>query len=687
MQDEVLQAAIRKAEAPGCAPESLSIEESTALSLYVSARLAESGLPDAEYSRCVSMQRLIAARAQIVGSAENPLDPEAARRRTNWTLRNAIEKTRQGRPQELTEHEVNLVENTLRGLTAMSEPSENHRRLQEILEQALDVYYTYYAESVKPAKGAAPIVHEAASPQQAPRSAAPIASTAIPTATFLQGGQRRKMEYLGAIPLNLNLYYYQHEGDLHLTGDIGNEFFLEVRGALRLDGSVYGVVMADRGVVAQGDINGGSVLTFDGNIDAARIQAGSRVIAPRGSINCSAIERGGLVFCAGRLQVAGDLHESHAFCSSVDVRGVMGRGSLSLLDGGRIHCIAGDDGKNAHVEFRAVHSAIDFGGSLESGDAQTLKEYVRARFDVELIGATQRYFEAEYLNFLRGMICLLQGGAHVEAPLAALREVEVAWAILGVTEVAASELMLAVRRAIELPGVPDLTALSPAMDVCQRAIRFLKAEAEGVPQDLVPHRRQRLASAVSQLANLAKQVRDAGAGGGDLSVPYFALRDRCAEWHAEGAELASAMADGRGVIVETLGPLAAESSIEALLQHVRKAQDVTTQGRSRLLPPIKKFLEHYAQSSSRWGAGMAEARQRLAHAEGVLRDSGAVQFAGTAAQVLQVGEGGIAEGIQVSAASFLDPANPTHRGALFTSGQAVPKSCTLSVVAGGIVLG
>lgn len=685
MQDELLRAAMAKAEDPACAPEHLTDEECAALGVHVATRLSEAGLDDYEYAQCVRIQRLIAQRAQQGGVSINTLDPEAARRRTNWMLRNAIEKTRQGRPQELSEQEVTLVENTLRGLTALYEPSDNHRRLQEILEQALDTYYTFYAESVTPAQTAVPLRPVAPSVVAAAPAANSPVSTAIPAETFLQGGQRRKMEYLGAIPLNQNLYYYEYEGDLHLSGDIGKEYYVEVRGALRVDGCIYGVVLADRGVQVQGDINGGSVLTFDGNLSATRVQAGSRLVAPRGSIHCNSIERATLLFCAGSLQVAGDLNESRTLCSSLNVGGKLARGLVSLLDGAQVNTIINDGGKGAQVDFRAVHSSIDFGGDIESQDAHTIKEYVRARFDVELTSATQRIFEAEYASLLKAMLHLFQGGAPVESGIATLREMELAWALLGVAEVAASELMLAVRRAIELPGVPDLTVLSPALDVCQRGIRFLKAESEGLPQDLVPQRRQKLASAVSQLSNYAKQVRDAGAGGGDLAATYFPLRDRCAEWHAEREELAQAFPAARAAMVEALGPaIAGESKIDVLLQLVRKAQE-GSQMRSRLLPALKKLLEHYGQSASRWGAGLPEARQRLAQAEGILRDSGTVQFAGTAAQALHIGPGGVAGGTVLRTASFADPASPVQRGAVHVVSADSGAPCDFAVVAGGIV--
>ncbi len=682
MQEELVRTAMQKAEDISCPPESLTDEECAALSAHVAARLSETGLTDEEYSQCVRIQRLIAMRAQQLHGSSNSLDPEAARRRTNWMLRNAIEKTRQGRPQELTEHEVNLVENTLRGLTAMSEPSDNHRRLQEILEQALDVYYTYYAESVTPAQTAvAPRVNLSAAPV-APK---PVPSSGIPVETFFQGGQKRKMEYLGAITLNQNLYYYEHEGDLHLTGDIPKDYFLEVRGALRIDGSVSGVVLADRGVEISGDISGGAILTFHENIKAGRVLAASRLIAPRGSLRCHSVDRAATLFCAGGLQVSGDIHESMVYCSSAQIEGLLTRATLHVLDDAKVMGVSGEGSRGSRVEFRAAHSSIDYCGTIESQDAQTIKEYVRARFDVELITATQSIFEKEYASFLQCMLYLMQGGVSVETSLVAVRELELTWALLGVAEVAGSELMLAVRRAIELPGVPDLTVLSPALDVCQRAIRFLKAEAEGLPQDLVPQRRQRLSSAVGHLSNYAKQVRDAGAGGGDLAATYFPLRDRCAEWHAEREEALQSLPAARGPLVDTIGPAAAnEKSIDALNQLVRKAQDASSQ-RSRLMPSMKKLLDHYVQSYSKWGAGLAEARQRLAQSEAVLRDSGAAQFAGKTTQSLRVGEGGISAGSLLRAASFADTASASHKGALLLVAEPIPGEASFSVLSGGIV--
>jgi hypothetical protein len=683
MPEDLLHSALAKAEDPAFLPEHLSDDESAALRDHAATRLAQPGLSDEEYSRCVRLQQIISRRSNASPASEDPADPDTLRRRINWTLRNAIEKTRQGRPQEVSEAELRLVENTLRGLTALGEPSQNHLRLQQILEQTLDAYYTYYAESVVPAAKAIPAGGEAPAANDVP-SAKP-ASRAVPVEEFLQGAQKRKVEYLGAMPLNINLYSYEHEGDLHLGGDVGKEIYIEVRrGSFTLDGQSAGVVLADNGITIEGDVTGGALMSLDGNIGARRVLAGSRLLAPKGSIRLDAVDRATLLYCAGTLAVAGDVIETRILCGRAEIGGTLNRSRMSLLDGARVQGITADRNRPATVEFRSVLSNLDFGGELDAQQQQTLKDYVRARYDVGMITATRSFFEADYVASVIGMLYLLQAGTAGEAPLVTLRELEFARALLGLTHKMAEELMLAVMRAIELPEVPDLTVLAPPLDVCQRGLRFLKGEAEGIPQDLAPQRRQKLASAVSQLSNLAKQVRDAGAGGGELAAPYLALRERYAEWHAELAELDTLIVAAQAPLAATLTEtLLAEKKVEPLLQILRKAQE-GSQVRSRLLPPMKKVLEHYAQSAPRWNAGLAEAQQRLAQAEGMLRETGAVHFAGNAERAIGIGAGGLGEGAVLSAASFADPANAGHRPLLHASPNGQPGPINFPAVAGGI---
>ena len=329
-------------------------------------------------------------------------------------------------------------------------------------------------------------------------------------------------------------------------------------------------------------------------------------------------------------------------------------------------------------------SNLDFGGELDTQQQQTLKDYVRARYDVSMITATGSLFETDYKAAVLEMLYLLQAGPAGEAAIVALRELEFARALLGLTHKMAEELMLAIMRAIELPEVPDLTVLAPPLDVCQRGLRFLKGEAEGIPQDLAPQRRQKLASAVSQLSNLANKVRDASAGGGELAAPCLALRERYAEWHTELAELEKLISEARAPLATTLSEsLLSEKNVEPLLQILRKAQE-GSQVRSRLLPPMKKVLEHYAQSAPRWGAGLAEAQQRLAQTEGMLRETGAVHFAGNAERAIGIGAGGVGEGATLSAASFADPANAAHRPLIHVTPTNQPGPITFAAVAGGI---
>jgi hypothetical protein len=681
MSEDVLHSALAKADVPAFLPEHLTDEESAALRDHAAARLAQPGLSDDDYSHCVRLQQIVAERALAIPLSGEATDSEAQRRRTNWSLRNAIEKARQGRPQDVSESELRLVENTLRGLTALGEPSQSHLRLQQILEQTLDAYYTYYAESVVPAAKAT------AAPQASdlPTAGAKSASRSVLAEEFLQGAQKRKVEYLGGMPLNINLYYYEHEGDLHLSGDLGKEIYLEVRrGAFTLDGQSAGVVLADNGITIEGDVTGGALMSLDGNIAARRVLPGSRLLAPKGSLRLDAVDRATLLYCAGTLTVSGDVIETRALCGQAEIGGTLSRSRVSLLDGARIEGIAPDRNRPATIEFRSVLSNLDFGGELDTQQQQTLKEYVRARYDVGMITALRTLFEADYKAAVLEMLYLLQAGPAGEAAIVALRELEFARALLGLTHKMAEELMLAIMRAIELPEVPDLTVLAPPLDVCQRGLRFLKGEAEGIPPDLAPQRRQKLTSAVSQLSNLAKQVRDAGAGGGELASPYLALRERYAEWHAELAELDKLISEARAPLATTLSEsLLSEKKVEPLLQILRKAQE-GSQVRSRLLPPMKKVLEHYAQSAPRWGAGLAEAQQRLAQTEGMLRETGAVHFAGNAERAINIGAGGVGEGATLSAASFADPANAAHRPLIHVTPTNQPGPITFAAVAGGI---
>lgn len=653
----MLQAALDKLSTHGFRAECLNPEECDALRAYAVNRLADPGLSERERQQCHRIQQMLADRSPT--EASPPSDTEALRRRNNWTLRNAIEKGLRGTAGEIDPGELRLIENTLRELSALSEPAANHMRLLRLLEQTLDAYYSFYAESVTAKPATVGALHE---DESQPPS---IEITAVSCETFFQGAQRQRLDLLGPLTIGQNLYTYEHSGDLRLYGDMPQDKALIIHdGSLRITGSISGAVQVDGDITVEGNLSGGTLLSNAGSIAVDRVLAGSRLLTLRGSATCSALERASLVYCAGQLKIAGPVMESRVICRRGDIKGAITRGRISFMEELAAEGITRDPSKPCIVEFRGVLSNLDFGGELEDHEAHTIKEYVRSRFEVEQTKAIQRAFTADLLNAQRALLYLLDGGA--DQTVASVCDLHAARTYNSTLQVIGRELLLALQRAMELQGLPDVTVLIPALDVCQRGLRYLKGEAEALPQDLATQRKQKIVSAVSQLSNIAKQIRDSG--GQNLGGLYLLLRERVIEWSNEVRGVDEILLEAERPLAEKLGePIMTELSTVNLAAALRLAQEKAASNRSRLLPPLKKLVDHHTQNASRWGAGLDEALHRQQQSSAILEESGAVQFIHGHHGIARIGAGGLGEGTLVLPAGFPEPQGMSGNPLAYTS--------------------
>jgi hypothetical protein len=653
----VLQAALNKLTAQDFRVDSLNPEECDALRAYAVNRLADPQLSEGERKECHRIQELLPERSG--GEAVPPNDTEALRRRNNWTLRNAIEKGIRGTPGEIDPHELRLMENTLRELSALSEPAANHLRLLRLLEQTLDAYYNFYAESVtaKPASSVTSVEEEIHHPS--------VEISSVSCETFFQGAQRQKLDLLGPLTIGQNLYTYEHSGNLRLHGDMPQDKALIVHdGDLCISGSVSGVVEVDGDIKVEGNLSGGTLLSNSGSIALDRVLAGSRLLTLRGDATCSTVERASLIYCAGQLKIAGPVVESRILCRRGDIKGAITRGRVSFMEELVAESITRDPSKPCIVEFRGVLSNLDFGGELEDHEAHTIKEYVRGHFEVEQTRVVDRALTAYYLNLQRVMLYLLEGGA--DQTVASVCDLHAARTYYSILQIMGRELLLAVQRTLELHGLPDVTVSIPALDVCQRGLRHLKGEAEALPQDLATQRKQKILSAVSQLSNLAKQIRDSG--GQNLGGHYLALRERVVEWNNEVRVVEEVLLEAERPLAEKLGePIMTESKPDRLPSALRLAQEKATSNRSRLLPPLKKLVDHHTQNASRWTTGLEEALHRQQQSTAILEETGAVQFLHGHHGIARIGAGGLGEGTLVLPAGFPEPQGMSGHALAYTA--------------------
>jgi len=683
-QHDPLEDALTKVRlAPELGQLALSPVERGLLRNYAAARLSEEGLLPAEYAFCVRLQQALKEKPPQAASSD--AHAEESRQRTNWSLRNAIDKTRTGRPQELVEFEIRLMENTLAGLRALSEPSDNHARLQTILEQSLDAYYNYYAErastAAPPAAGPAEavggdLVHESSF----------LSPDARACDELLRGLPRSQIHDIDGLAIGKPMQVYEHQGDLHLTGEINEDVLVVVRdGGLRIEGSISGVVHADGPIHLHGNLTGGTLFSRRGDVSVVKALFNSRIVAPKGGIVIESAEHPALLYTSTELCVKGDLAGASAFCRNAVVRGALRGGVLSVLDRAEAAHIGPGRKDPARVELRALLSPLEFGEELPEGVETGLQEYTRAIIEAEFAQRLQQELSADFRDLLNLVIARLSAGAFSDQKLLEMRGLQIGRCFGGLVCEAGFQLARNIERSILLRETGPKAVLLPAVEACQKSLRTLEKDLAAQPPALSGPSKPLIEGQIGQMQLTMKRALDAAMGGQDQMTALGALSQRLRDWHAarreaeSGLEALSNALKDQGFAVDAVAAGVDEFAGRVL---GRLAKGGLTSG--ALTAQLKKLIQYYMERAESAGAG-AQAKQQRANAlaSELERDFGVLLAASRTRQCI-VQPQGIANGTVAAALPGARANVPAHAALLLTVQQFEQRPCQITSSLSGI---
>jgi hypothetical protein len=684
-QHDPLESALAKVRsANDMAHVELSLGERGLLRSYAAARLSEEGLLPAEYAFCVRLQNALHERLQQPAVAESTV--EESRQRTNWTLRNAIEKTRTGRPQELVEFEIRLMENTLAGLRALSEPSDNHTRLQSILEQSLDTYYNYYEERASAATPPAGVPAAPASAVAPPSNDAFLAPDAQECSQLLRGGPRSQIQEIGGVVIGRPMQVYEHRGDLHLTGEINEDVLVVVRdGGLRIEGAVSGVVQADGPIHLRGNLTGGTLISNLGAVSVAKALYGSRIVAPKGGIQLDSAEHPALLYTSVELNVAGDLSGAATFCRNAAVGGALRGGTLAVLDGAEVGQLAPGRKEAARVEFRALLSPLEFGGELPQGVESHLQEYTRAVIEAEFAHCLQQEIGADFRDLLNLVIARLSTGSFSDQKLLEMRGLQIGRCFGGLVCETGFQLARSMEQCILLRDTGPKAVLLPSIEACQKSLRTLEKDLAAQPPALSGLSKTLIEGQAGQLQLTMKRSLDAAMGGQDLMTPLGALCQRLRDWQSAKREAELGLDALSGALKEQgFAVDAVAAGVEEFAGRVlgRLAKGGMASG--ALAAQLKKLIQYYIERMDSTGAGAQAKRQRANTIAVELERDWGVLLAGHRAPQCVVQPQGIANGTVATALPGAREDTPGHAALLMTIRQYEQRPARISSGLSGI---
>ncbi|MBI1318064.1 MAG: hypothetical protein GC168_03810 [Candidatus Hydrogenedens sp.] len=663
----------------------LSDDEQAMLRAHAASSLAQEGLSPSNYAFCVRLQQALNDKVQPPPAAHGSADQN--RKRTNWTLRNAIEKTRAGRESELVEFEIRLLENTLSGLRALTEPTGNHTRLQAILEESLDTYYNYYAERARQGDKSATADADDEFPHE--DGANFLSPDALDCESHFRGGPRSNIGDVDGLPVGRPMQVYEHHGDLHLRGELNEDVLLIVRdGGVRIEGAVSGVVHAEGPIHLRGNLTGGTLVSRRGSVSAHKALFGSRMLAPKGSILLDSAEHPGLLYTAAELKVGGDLSGATAYCRKATVGGALRGGTVSVLDRLETGQISPGRKESARIEFRSLVSPLEYGAELTPGMESILQEYARASIEAGFSQRLQQEITADFRDLLNLVIARLSTGSFSDQQLVEMRSLQIGRYYGGLVCEAGDQLARALEFCFLLREAGPKAVLLPAIEACQKSLRTLEKEIAAQPPTLSGASKGHIEAQIGQLHLTMKRTLDAAMSGQDLLAPLASLNLRLRDWNSarleaeSGLEVLANELKDRGFAVDAVA-----QGVEEFAGRVlgRLAKGGVTSG--ALGAQLKKLIQFYMERSSSLGSGMQARRQRAEELASELERECGLLIASGRSRLCVVQPQGVANGTIFSLVPGITAESAHHAGLMITAQQFEQRPSRITADLSGIHIG
>lgn len=562
MDNQVLTSALNKIRGgEGVSVESLSSEEVESLSAFLSVKLTGQPLSEAEQVLCRHIRVTLQERAALDRRAEGP-----AYQRSNINLRAAIDLFMSKDYGAVLPRDVALLRETqdrLKSMVAAGENSPNQTRLMQLVGECLVAYDGWRVagqggEAPQDPGSVSPTPEVTEGAEAAPVS--PVESVAMPVEVdareFLAGaGNRESITAIDGIPVSASVRSITAEGAHALTGDITDEFLVEVTGGgLSVSGFHSGYIVADGDIAIAGNVQGGWIYSRQGSIRVDRILAGAVLIAPHGSVSAGSAESPRLLFCGEDFHVEqgvrGGTYFTRDFNAAETIRNarIHLRGSLSARE---IEVDANDE--TAGLYFRTVQSCEDFGRSIPDCQAPLIRNFARLRYRLRLARALFRYLEAELLGLQRLRMFAVQSGAVDGSPLIPIRSAQSEGAILSLSVEIGEGLkeLLAMGENLGhgLDGALVSVGVEETVGCLSTLGRELKLAVRGPVRD-----RECLEAPSRHIASFAKKLKDAVRLGQGTDKLIFDFDFRMDEWRAHARQVAGELAAQEETVAQLLGP-------------------------------------------------------------------------------------------------------------------------------------
>lgn len=459
MELTILQAALQKADTLADAQAAqLTLEDVGVLKLYARAKEASGVLPAQEAHRCRRIRELIDAWARLPVARSDENGQPQQNRRTQNTLREALQKLCQRDYASVSETEVLFLQATHAALEAKADPDAAAIRLRDLILRELHAYEAYAAMAqARVPDGVAeaqpePAIAAAASVEETPPAPAldqAFQAMPLPNPDRLPGDEddgyeynglvlnsggcgdknapptvleaaglfshvpKQKVALLDGVEANLTVGVYEVEGNTVIKGDVPEDVLLVVKnGSVVIDGFVEGNLMAGGDISINGNVAGGSVISNGGNVVAQAILSRSKLVSKRGQIRVERTENPACLFSFGALHVHGDVLGGKYLGASITVDGNATSAELHSTGPIRAKAICVAPHTHSIVCLRKTLSSADYGAPPPAQMRKLYRSLGKFTHDAGVLERFVRFASRDIRDSQRTLLLYLTGGTN-----------------------------------------------------------------------------------------------------------------------------------------------------------------------------------------------------------------------------------------------------------------------------------
>lgn len=623
MENGVLASALDKIrDGEGGAVALLSDEEAQALSAYLSAKTSETAMTEADRLLCRHVRIILQERA----SRPHPSDTDSHFQRTNLTLRAAIDLFLARDYPAVLEKDVALLRDTQARLEAMAVAngsSPNHARLSDLIRECLAAYGEWSSRQPAPPATADAITHHilpvVPMVPTVPAVLVPGGSPAAADAReFLSGaGLREVVPFLEGIPLAASVRIMVHEGDLTLRGELTDEFLLDVRGgSLEVHGGLFGYVVADGDITVHGSVQGGWLFSRSGSIRAARVLAGSVLIAPRGSIAADSAENPRLVYCGNDFSSEQGVRAGTFFARNFTAGEGVRKARIHLrgtLTARSIEVDSHDDA--AGIQYRLAQTCHDFGRPIQEGVSTGLRSFGRVGYRRRAAAALLAYLESELLAMQRFRVFAMQAGGVDSSAVAPIRSAQGERAILAVLLELGEGLKELMVLGENIGHGMEVAFVNTGVDESTACLATVAKEIKMLCRSFVRDK-EVIEAPCRHIASFAKKLKDTVRLGQVADKLLFDFDFRMDEWRAQIAQATADLETHEAAMAKLLGPtvwqVTDSDRLAALLTRMIQVAEVGGKlprlMQTREMAALREHADQHAANRAPWRASLENLR-------------------------------------------------------------------------------